>query len=285
MTRLSMNELTTYRWSFDEDLLHYREAGYEAVGVWLRKLRDYGEERAIELVEESGLTISHVGWEGGFTGADASSAAENLAQARETLALCSELNAGCLVVYSGGRNGHTRRHAGRLLRSALDELLPYADAAGVPLAVEPMHPACAEGWTFLTSLSAALELVQEYETPALRLAYDAYHFPLTESEWPLLAEVAPYLAIAHLGDLEDPHGVDHARVPLGEGEAPLGGIAQTLVNAGYTGCFDVKLMGPSIEMADYHGLLRDSRRVLRRLTQTEVGDPSQSGLDLCNATW
>jgi hypothetical protein len=35
--------------------------------------------------------------------------------------------AGCLVIYSGGRNNHIARHAGRLLRMALDELLPIAD--------------------------------------------------------------------------------------------------------------------------------------------------------------
>ena len=51
--------------------------------------------------------------------------------------------AGCLVVYAGGRNNHIYRHAGRLLRLALDELLPMAEMWEVPLAIEPMHPACA----------------------------------------------------------------------------------------------------------------------------------------------
>ena len=124
-----MNEMTTYRWSFDEDLLNYQRAGFNSIGVWLRKLRDFGEQKAIELIDESGLGVSSVSWEGGFTGADAATADENIESARDTLDLCAEIGADCLIVYTGGRNGHTRRHADRLFRTALDQLLPHAEDA------------------------------------------------------------------------------------------------------------------------------------------------------------
>lgn len=285
MVRLSMNEVTTYRWSFEEDLLCARDAGYQGIGVWLRKLRDFGEERAIELVQESGLAVSHVSWEGGFTGRDAATAQENIASARETLALCGELGAESLVIYSGARNGHTQRHANRLLRSALDQLLPHAEKAGVALAVEPMHCACAEGWTFLTGLPESLNLAREYDTPALRLALDTYHFPAGEPDWPLLRELAPYLAVVHLGDLADPHGLDQGRVPLGEGHAPLSGIVQSLIDGGYNGFFDVKLMGPKIECLDYHQVLRHSRRAFNELDCFTPAGSTQAPMPPCNATW
>ena len=35
MSRLSMNEITTFRWSFEEDIAHFRRAGYGAVGAAL----------------------------------------------------------------------------------------------------------------------------------------------------------------------------------------------------------------------------------------------------------
>ena len=43
MPRLSMNEMTTLRWSFEEDVQQYRAAGISAIGVWRRKLSDFGE--------------------------------------------------------------------------------------------------------------------------------------------------------------------------------------------------------------------------------------------------
>ena len=52
MLRLSVSELSTFRWSFEEDVLHYHAAGFEAIGIWRPKLSDYGEEKGFELVLE-----------------------------------------------------------------------------------------------------------------------------------------------------------------------------------------------------------------------------------------
>lgn len=283
MTKLSMNEQTTYRWSFEEDLLHARDAGYRGLGVWLRKLRDFGEERAIELIHESGLGVSSLSWVGGFTGADAASAAENIAAARDTIALAAEMRADCLVMYTGGRNGHTLRHGDRLLRTALDALTPYAEEHGVPLALEPMHPACSREWTFLTDLAETLRLIRQYESPGLKLALDTFHFPLTQADASLARELAPHLAVVHVGDYVEPRGVDQSRTPLGEGGAPLGTTLGLLRDAGYGGYFDVKLLGPEIESTDYHELLRRSRQTLEELmTPASTEAPLE---EACKATW
>ncbi|QDT68426.1 fructoselysine 3-epimerase [Planctomycetes bacterium MalM25] len=283
MTLLSINEQTTYQWSFEEDLLHARDAGYDGLGVWLRKLSDFGEERAIELIEESGLGVSSLSWVGGFTGADAASAAENIAAARDAIALAGELRAGCLVMYTGGRNGHTLRHSDRLLRTALDALTPHAEEHGVPLALEPMHPACSREWTFLTDLPETLRLIRQYESPGLKLSLDTFHFPLSQADDALVRELVPHLAVVHVGDYVEPRGVDQARVPLGRGEAPLGSTLELLREAGYEGYYDVKLLGPEIEATDYHELLRRSRRALEDLlTPRPTSTPTENA---CKATW
>jgi len=48
----------------------------------------------------------------------------------------------------------------------------------VPIAVEAMQVSCATDWTFLTDLESVLSLIQEYDTPYLKIAYDTYHFPI-----------------------------------------------------------------------------------------------------------
>ena len=52
MARLSINEMTTYRWSFEEDVHNLSAAGIPAIGVWRQKLSDFGEEKGIELLAE-----------------------------------------------------------------------------------------------------------------------------------------------------------------------------------------------------------------------------------------
>src|SRR5262245_61791312 len=127
MTLLSMNEITTYRWSWEDDINNYLEAGYNGIGVWRPKLSDGDEDEAIERILYSGLSVTHVSWAGGFTGSDGRSFAEGVDDALAALRLAAALRAGCLVVYPGGRNNHILPHAGRLLRQAIDKLLPFAE--------------------------------------------------------------------------------------------------------------------------------------------------------------
>jgi sugar phosphate isomerase/epimerase len=265
MTLLSMNELTTFRWSLEEDVEHYQHAGYRSIGVWRQKLADGGEERGIELLAASGLHVSNLLWAGGFTGSDVRTLRESIDDAVHAVRLAAALRAGCLVVYSGGRNNHTYRHAGRLLRMALEELLPLAETVEVPLAIEPMHPRCAAEWTFLTDLDAVVSLIDEFHSDYLKLAYDTYHFPLGAAHHSRLVELVPYLGIVHLGDRRVPPSIDQERCPLGQGRVPLADIVTTLLESGYSGVFDVKLMGPDIESNDYWMLLEQSQLIFAEL--------------------
>jgi sugar phosphate isomerase/epimerase len=270
MTLLSMNEITTFRWSLDEDVENYQAAGYQSIGVWRRKLVDGDEDQVIDLLAGSGLTVSNLAWAGGFTGSDGRTLAESIDDAAEAIRLAAALAAGCLVIYSGGRNRHTYRHAGRLLRGALEELLPLAEAMNVPLAIEPVHPACATDWTFLTDLASALALVEEFGNPYLKLAYDTYHFPLGKGQKHTLAALAPHIAIVHLADRWKSPTIDQERCPLGSGRLPLANMVSTLQEAGYSGAFDVKLMGPDIEQRDYWLLLEQSQLAFNELAHSIV---------------
>ena len=82
MPTLSMNEVTTFRWSLEEDVRHYVAAGYEGIGVWRRKLADHGEEQGVDLIAESGLRVTNLVWAGGFTGSDGRTLDESVQDAR-----------------------------------------------------------------------------------------------------------------------------------------------------------------------------------------------------------
>ncbi len=200
MPGLSINEVTTYRWSFEEDVAHYPACGIEAIGVWRQKLADFGEAKGIELLAASGLAVSNLLWAGGFTGSDGHSYQEAVDDARHALRLAAALGTQHLVVYSGSRNGHTQNHARRIFITALDELLPLAEELRITLDIEPMHQGCAEGWTFLTDLEDGLALVRGYEHPRVKLAFDTYHWGHEPDIAARLADMAPDIGIVHLSD-------------------------------------------------------------------------------------
>jgi sugar phosphate isomerase/epimerase len=265
MARLSMNEMTTYRWPFDKDVAEYQAAGIPAIGVWRQKLSDFGEEKGIELLADAGLPVSNLLWAGGFTGSCGHSFRESVDDAAEAIRLAAALKAGCLVVYSGGRAGHTHKHARRLLLEAIRELIPLAEDLRVTLAIEPMHPGCAADCTFLTTLEDAQAVLDTIASPRVQLAFDAYQFGAERAAIDLLPRFAGRIAIVHLADGKTPVEQEQNRTRLGDGVVPLPEVITALSAAGYNGDYDVELIGQEIEATDYHELLQHSKAAYERL--------------------
>ncbi len=255
MAKLSVNETTTFRWSLEEDAAAYVAAGIPAIGIWRQKLSDLGASRAAELLAEHRLEASHLFWAGGFTGSDGRSYRESVQDAREAIHAAAALKAGCLAVCSGARAGHTINHANRLLRDALAEMTPLAEKLGVTLAIESMHPGCAADCTFLTSLDAAVKLLDAIGNPWVKLVLDTYHLGHDTGLVARIPEIAPQIAMVRLGDARQPPDGEQNRCRLGEGKLPLREIVAALKAAGYDGYYDVELLGEDVESCDYHSLL------------------------------
>jgi sugar phosphate isomerase/epimerase len=269
MARLSMNEITTFRWSFEEDVRNYASAGFDAITVWRQKLSDFGEEKAAELVAESGLAVAGVLWAGGFTGSDGRTYKESLDDARDAVQLAANLKADALMVYSGSRAGHTHNHAKRLFRTAMAELAPLAAERGIVLAVEPMHAGCAGEWTFLTDFDQALETIHAIGSPNVKLVFDAYHFGYDSRVLNRLAELTPMIALVQLGDAKAPPMGEQNRCRIGEGIIPLRHIIAAVRGAGYSGYFDIELMGEDLNDPDYEELIRQSKGACQQLLADE----------------
>ncbi|MCA9178513.1 MAG: sugar phosphate isomerase/epimerase [Planctomycetales bacterium] len=261
--RLSINQLTTYSWSFEQDVLEYARHGMGGIGVWRSKLTDFGIAKGAEMVRDHGLQVTSLQWAGGFTGSDGRSYDDALVDAAELIEMAAMIESPCLIVHSGARGGHTHNHASRLFRMALEQLLPRAEEHNVALAIEPMHPGCAWEWTLLKTLEDTAEILQQFPSPHLQLVYDMYHFPAPPQ--PLLEVLLPRMAIVQLGDAcQPPHG-EQNRCPLGEGEVPLGSLVCELEALGYTGFYEVELRGEDVEALTYRELVDQSVEMFEHL--------------------
>ncbi len=265
MGRLAVSELTTYRWSFEEDVRAYGEAGYDGIAVWRQKLSDYGEEKGAELLAETGLQVTSLWWTGAFTGSDGRSFDECVTDAKEALQLAQLLGARYLLVHSGGRNGHTKSHSRRLLLEGLRAVLPLAEEFGVTLLLEPMPPGCAGPWTFLTSLDDARELIDTVDSDFVKVALDTYLFGHERRLPRRMASLVDYLGVVHLADASDPPCPEVRRRRLGRGHLPLAEILGALHDAGFDGDYEVEIMGEEIEGADYFQLLTEQAEAFRTL--------------------
>jgi sugar phosphate isomerase/epimerase len=267
MPRISINEMTTYRWSLFEDVTGYRAARVNGIGVWRRKLSDFGEERGVELLRESELHVSSLWSAGGFTGSDGQTFREAIDDALDALRLAVEVQAGCLVVVSGARAGHTYNHARRLLCDALRKLGDVASQFGLSIALQPMHRRPVERWSMLNSLDAALDALNHCDHPRVGLVFDTFHLSQEPELFQRIPDVVPWIKLAALSDAyvgetsTASQGEDERCIP-GKGALPLAQIVAALEMAGYRGAYDVQLMGERCWQSDYTVLLAECRAAL-----------------------
>jgi len=262
MSRLAVCEVSTFRWSFEEDVLRYRQQGFEAMGVWRYKLAEFGEEKAVEFLQEHGMRVSSLHWAGGFTGGDGRSFRESMHDALDAIDQAAALNAKCLVILTGSRGGHTKKHSRRILRDALTQLSEAASACKVQLAIEPMHVGCAFDWTFLTELPDTLDLIAELNQPNLGIVLDCYHMAHDRNILNWIPSLINSIRLVQMGDAKGAPLGEQNRCLLGEGNLPLSDIVRLLEQCGYTGDYEIELQGEEIEHIDYEEALDHSAKAI-----------------------
>ena len=243
---LSLNQATTLRWSFEEDVVRYRLAGIHTMGVWLPKLLEYGEERGLEWLNENEMSVSSLSYAGGFTGAFGHELEDVLEETRDLIQLAGKLQANSLVVVTGPINNHLTKHATRLVVDSLKELADESADQDVTLSLMPMRKVFCRDWTFLHKLDETLAILDKVNHPAVQLALDIYHLWPEKGLLSMLPELASRVGIVQVSDASPVSAVEYDRVLPGEGVLPVADVLKGLVDAGYRGCVDYQILSKSL---------------------------------------
>ncbi|MEM8669607.1 MAG: sugar phosphate isomerase/epimerase family protein [Planctomycetota bacterium] len=260
MNTLAISQLTTLRWSFEEDALAYSSRGFRGIGIYRPKLGDFGLDRTIELLAEHELSVTSLSWAGGFTGSDGRAFEEAVVDAINAVEDAANLQAETLIVLAGGRNNHIRNHARRTLCDALRQVAMVAEDFGVKLSIEPIHPGCGDEWSFVNDLQSTLDIIESVASPQLGVVLDTYHVGMDEEVVRWLPDIVPHLHLVQLGDARHSPLGEMNRCLLGDGCVPLETILETLAEHRYRGPFEAELIGEDVETLSYDELLDHTRQ-------------------------
>lgn len=262
MNTLAINQLSTLSWDMEEDALAYSQRGFSGIGVYRRKLDDYGLDRTIELLAESSLRVTSLSWAGGFTGSDGRSYDEAIYDAMHAIRQAANLRADTLIVMAGGRNSHIKTHLRKTLLEALRRISCIAEEFGVQLSLEPMHAGIGDEWSFINDLEACLETVEAINTPNLGITLDTYHVGMDDCILRWLPEVIPHLRLVQLGDSRHSPLGEMNRCLLGDGCVPIVPILQTLQDHRYQGPIEVELLGEDVDLLANDELLDHTKQFI-----------------------
>jgi sugar phosphate isomerase/epimerase len=160
--------------------------GIRAISPWRDQVAAAGLANVSKRLRTHGLELSGYCRGGMFPAADATGLAAARDDNRRAVDEAAELDAKCLVLVVGGLPGALQGRAAHKdiagaraqVRDGIAELLDYARAARMPLAIEPLHPMYAADRACVNTMEQALDLCDELDpsrSGALGLAVDVYH--------------------------------------------------------------------------------------------------------------
>lgn len=254
--RIAISEVTTAEWGFREDVEHYGATdGVEGIGVWRDKLGAFDGDAgdAAALVEDAGLDVCSLIFAGGFT--DASAFDEQIADGKQAVEDAATLGAPVLMLLAGPRLGVGVEEGDQLVRDAVEALAPAARAAGIKLALEPLHPVDATRYSTVVTIDQALDIVEGIDGAGIM--YDTWNTWWDPRVWSGIERAGENIAAVHVADWLHPNDSPRDRAVPGDGEAPLTDLLAAVEDAGYEGWYEVELFTEQYEPSEYPALLED----------------------------
>ncbi len=260
MFQIALSQITTARWELPRELPCFANNGFSSVALWRHKISDFTNDEIQLLFQEYSMNASSVQWAGGFTGSDGRSFEESLTDAEDAIHLASSLKCPIVVLHSGSRGGHTLSHARRLLADAIESLIPVANQKNVQLALKPLHPHASAGCSFLTELTDAIALIDQFNECSLLnrpvgLSLDLWHFADDPHLLDHLPDLVRRTLVIQVADRTAPPSNEHERLPVGRGMLPLKDIASQCIAAGYDGVFEFDPIGEAVEAVGYESVI------------------------------
>ncbi|NLT53986.1 MAG: sugar phosphate isomerase/epimerase [Actinomycetales bacterium] len=265
LARFSLNQRTVPRLSVPDLVETCLAAGVGAVGLWREPVAEHGLAETARLVRRAGLRVSSLCRGGFLTAADQPGRRAAVEDNRRAIEEAATLGADCLVLVVGGMSEGSRDLAGarERVREVLAVLAPEAAAAGVRLAVEPLHPMYVADRAVVSTLDQALDLAAPYPADVLGVVVDAYHLWWDPRLPELIRRAGPRIASYQVCDWVLPLAADVllARGVMGDGVIDLAGMAAEVEAAGYTGDVEVEIFNAEVWAAEPRAVLDT---VLRR---------------------
>lgn len=184
---LSLNTATVRKqWRLPEIVEACARHGIRSIAPWRDQVADCGLARAAELIRSHGLALSGYCRGGMFPAVDSAARRAALEDNFRAVDEARTLGSPCLVLVVGGLPGAldgkpAHKDLGRArseVHDGIAALLDYARNAGMPLAIEPLHPMYAADRSCVNTLEQALDLcdaVDPERRGGVGVAVDVYH--------------------------------------------------------------------------------------------------------------
>lgn len=244
LSRFSFNQATAKHWPLADVVAGCVEAGVPGIGLWREPVQEYGLAEAAKLVRDAGLAVTSLCRGGFFTSPGWRE--ENLRAIEEAATLGTTE----LVLVSGGLPEGSRDVDGarRMVADAIADLAPEAAAAGVRLAIEPLHPMFCSDRCVVATLGQALDIAERFDPGTVGVVVDTYHLWWDDTVYQQIDRARDRIAAFQVADWITPlpEGVLLGRGLPGDGCVDMRRFREAVDAAGYTGPIEVEVFNAEV---------------------------------------
>ena len=261
--RLSINQATIKYADLATALRVTAEAGVQGIGLWREPVNEVGLDVAARMLADSGLRFTTHCRGGFFTLPDGperrAALDDNRRAIEETATLAAagaEGSAAVLVLVAGGLPEGSRDLIGarERVRDAIGELSADAAAAGVTLAIEPLHPMFGSDRCVVSTLGQALDIAADFDPAVVGAAVDTFHIWWDPQVLDQIARAGREGRIAtyQVCDWKTPLPADVllSRHYPGDGVIDFASLTQAVVATGYDRDIEVEIFNADIWAQD-----------------------------------
>lgn len=245
--RLSLNQMTTPRWSVVEAVDGCARHGIGGIGMWREKVAEVGAASAGRVAREAGVRVSSLCRGGWFPAAHDAERRARIADTRCAIEEARELGTNTLVLVCGAAPDRDLDGARRMVEDAIGELVPFAEEHGVRLAIEPLHPMFAADRSVVNTLAQAGRIAGRFPPDRVGVIVDVYHVWWDPDVYAEITRAGRRIFGFHISDWITPlPDVLMGRGMMGDGVIEVRRLAQAVGAAGYAGPIEVEIFNREI---------------------------------------
>lgn len=259
LLRLCLHTITTKPWNIEEASVNFPASGIKGITIWRDALIDRDIKKTGDMLRQNGLSIVSLCRGGFFPAREAVRRKAAIDDNRRAIEEAYELGTDKIVLVCGADPSQALGESRKQIYDGIAAILPDAGAAGIKLAIEPLHPMYADTRSAINTLAQANDLAESLNSQWLGVAVDVYHLwwdPALESEIKRCGEHNNLLAF-HICDWKSPTtDMLNDRGLMGEGCIPLKKIRSWVEGAGFTGFIEVEIFSDKYWKMDQHEFLK-----------------------------
>ena len=259
LSQLCIHTITTRPWSIEEAAKNYSVEGVKGITVWRDALANRDIKQTGQLLRDYGLNIVSLCRGGFFPNKEKEKRKLAIEDNLKAIEEASELGTQLIVLVCGADPAQSLEDSRKQIEEGIQTILPQAKAAGVKLAIEPLHPMYADTRSAINTLAQANDMAEQINSPYVGVAVDVYHLwwdPNLEQEIKRCGDNDHLLAF-HICDWNSPT-VDILldRGLMGDGCIPVNKIRSWVEATGFNGFFEVEIFSNKYWQQDQSQFLK-----------------------------